>query len=73
MIEQEVVAGVSRGTEVLEVMMLLSTDQFFALEEAAYQQNMCVARLLRRAICDFLRQLGSVSACGVQEMGESPS
>jgi hypothetical protein len=53
-IEQEVVAGASSGAEVMEVMMLLSTDQFLALEEAAYQQKVSVARLLRRAISDYL-------------------
>jgi hypothetical protein len=47
--------------EVLEVMMILTSPQFFALEEEAHRQNLSVAQLLRRAIADFLQQPESVS------------
>jgi hypothetical protein len=45
----------------LEVMMILTTPQFFALEEEAHRQNLSVAQLLRRAIANFLQQPESVS------------
>jgi hypothetical protein len=70
MTKQEGAAGDCHGTEVIEVIMILPTIQFFALEEAACRQNQSVARFLRRAISDFLRQPISVSAYGASEVGE---
>ena len=52
-------ADVCHRNKVVEVMLLLPTHQFFALEQAAFQQNVSVGRLLRRAISDYLRQPGS--------------
>ena len=56
--EQEGEVDVCHGTKVLELMLLLPTHQFFALEQAASQQNLSVGRLVRLAISDFLRQPG---------------
>ena len=47
------------GHKVVELMLLLPTHQFFALEQAAFHKDVSVGRLLRRAISDYLRQLGS--------------
>jgi hypothetical protein len=55
---QEGAADVCHMGKVMELMLLLPTNQFLALEKVAYQQNMSVARLLRRAISDLLRQSG---------------
>jgi len=49
-----------KGILIMEVMMILPTIQFFALEEAAYQQDLSVAQLLRRAISSFLQETESV-------------
>jgi hypothetical protein len=59
---QEGIANVGGRVEVFEVMLLLPANQFIALEESAFRQNLSVARLLRRAIADFLHQPGSVGA-----------
>jgi hypothetical protein len=56
MTEQEGPSEDCHRTEVIEVLMILSTVQFFALEEVANRQNMTIARLLRRAISDFIQQ-----------------
>lgn len=55
---QEGAADVCHMAKVMELMLLLPTNQFLALEKVAYQQNVSVARLLRRAISDLLRQPG---------------
>jgi hypothetical protein len=54
--EQQGTAESDNRTAIMEVMMLLPTIQFFALEEAAHRQNLSVAQLLRRAIANFLKQ-----------------
>jgi hypothetical protein len=62
---QKATANVGGRAEVFEVMLLLPANQFFALEESAFRQHLSVARLLRRAIADFLQQPGSVVASEV--------
>jgi hypothetical protein len=59
--EQKGTTDTGKGILIMEVMMILPTIQFFALEEAAHRQNLSVAQLLRRAIADFLQQPESVS------------
>ena len=58
--EQKGTAEADNRTVIMEVMMILPTIHFFALEEAAHRQNLSVAQLLRRAIADFLQQPESV-------------
>jgi hypothetical protein len=58
MTEQEVANVHCHGTDVIEMMMLFTTIQFFALEEVARWQNLTVGQLIRRSIGDFLRQIG---------------
>jgi hypothetical protein len=52
--EQQGTTEARKRTVIMEVMILPSI-QFFALEEAAHQQDLSVAQLLRRAIADFLQ------------------
>jgi len=59
--EQQGTTEARNRTVIMEVIMILPAIQFFALEEAAHWQNLSVARLLRRAIADFLQQPESVS------------
>jgi hypothetical protein len=56
MTEREVTAEADNGTVIMEVMMILPTIQFLALEEVAHRQNLSMAQLLRLAIADFLKQ-----------------
>ena len=42
--------------EVVELMLLLTSNQFSALEVVAGRLNLTVGRLLRRTISDFLLQ-----------------
>jgi hypothetical protein len=48
----------SFGSEVVELIFLLPSHQFSALEEAANRLEVPVAQLLRRTLLDFLRQPG---------------
>ena len=59
--EQQGTVEAGSKAVIMEVMMILPTIHFFALEEAAHRQNLSVAQLLRRAIADFLQQPESVS------------
>jgi hypothetical protein len=60
--EQQGTTEARKRTVIMEVMMMiLHSIQFFALEEAAHQQDLSVAQLLRRAIADFLQQPESIS------------
>ena len=56
MTEQKVTAEADNRAVIMEVMMILPTIQFLALEEVAHRQNLSMARLLRRVIADFLKQ-----------------
>ena len=40
--------------EVMESLLLLHVDQFFALEEVAFRMRLTVGQLIRRTIDDFL-------------------
>jgi hypothetical protein len=42
------------GMEVMELLLPLPRDQFFALEAAAFRLNLTVGQLLRHTISDFL-------------------
>ena len=44
------------ATEVVEVLLGLSPDQWSALEAVSSRRNLPVAQLARRAIADFLRR-----------------
>jgi len=55
MTEKQGTTEARKRTVIMEVMMILPSIQFFALEEAAHQQDLSVAQLLRRAIADFLQ------------------
>ena len=57
MTEQEVAMNVCHGADVIELMMLFPTIQFFALEEAAWRQSLTVGQLIRLSIGDFLQQI----------------
>jgi len=57
--KQERVVDISQGSEpfgmkVMELLLPLPRDQFFALEAAAFRLNLTVGQLIRRTIRDFL-------------------
>jgi hypothetical protein len=55
----------------MELLLPLPTDQFFALEEAAYRLSLTVGQLIRRIVSDFLLRLTSVENLECREMDTS--
>jgi hypothetical protein len=57
------------GIEVMELMVRLPRNQFFALEAVAFRLNLTVGQLIRRTISDFLLTRILPRTLSASEMG----